>query len=150
MEFTLKRWNEVVTRYPDLITNMSIISRNAQYGKILRPYLVFYVSGTNTLSTIYRLQSNKRNIRLLPGEFFNNSDISYDPSYYTRHVHTGLWGKENIDLNLKETTLRNIPLDTFDFYTDYSQGAYRHYPGVDWAKNDVHGIPTMQSEFRYE
>jgi hypothetical protein len=154
MDLVQTRWNEIKNHYPELIGNMSIISRNPEYGRLLRPYLVFYVSGTNTLSTAYRLRHYKDDISLLDGWHFNNSDISYDPAYFTRHVHTGLWGKENIEVtaNNKDVHLRNIPLDTFDFYFDYSFGHYKKsYPGLDWSKNDVHGQPTeMIAKFSYE
>jgi hypothetical protein len=148
MTETQNRWNEVKRNNPDLINNVSIISKNPEYGRLLRPYLVFYISGTNLISSVYRNYSDI--ISTLPGEFYNNNDISYDPSYKARHIHTGLWGKENMEkLDGQDKALRNIPVEEFDFYFDYSFGKYKNYPGVDWSKNDVVSVPKLNTAFAY-
>jgi hypothetical protein len=149
MDFALQRWNEVLNNYEELVHNMGTISTDSKYGKILRPYLVFYVSGTNALSTAYRFYNHKESIGILSGWHYNNNDISYHESYYARHIHTGLWGKENIQLNTDNSIIRNIKVSDFDFYHDYSNGKYRMYPGVDWDKNDVFPFPDLKSNYSY-
>lgn len=91
-----------------------------------------------------------KNIGILEGKLFNNHGMSYDSSFYTKHILTGVWGKEAINhlkkqfkLNnencktfndfikhiyikdvKKYANMNNVTVETFDFYTDYTNGNY--------------------------
>ena len=110
-----------------------------------------YFTGTNHLSSAFRM--TKQKISTLPGKCYNNNDVSYHPSYKAKHVHTGLWGEESINLyHAKEDyqkTLRNIPIEQFDFYTDYSNGNFltEDYNGFD--KNDSDERLKLETKYFY-
>lgn len=151
MDLSMRRMNYVLQHRPDLFEYIKTISSDIKYGLKLRPYLVFYITGTNALSTAFRNSISDQSISTLSALYFNNNDISYDPSYRARHIHTGLWGQENQQLvmSYKEPyqTLRNIPIDSFDFYFDYSFGRYlKQDYQLDISKNDIESeflqIPT--------
>ncbi len=150
LEKTKQRFDEVKKRDKDKLDLVSVISTNEQYGKLLRPYLVFYISGTNLLSSVYR--ENKNLVSTLSGYQFNNLDYSYDKCYYTKHVHTGTWGKENLAAINKEkefASLRNIPISQYNFYYDYSNGQYKREYKMDYDKNDVEPLPSLASSYDY-
>jgi hypothetical protein len=150
LEKTKQRYYEVKQRDSEKIDLIKSISLNEQYGKLLRPYLVFYISGTNLLSSVYR--ENKHLVSTLPGFVFNNLDYSYDKCYYTKHIHTGTWGKENLATFNKETafaSLRNIPIKHYDFYCDYSNGTYKTDYAMNFDKNDVEPYPYLQLKYAY-
>lgn len=141
MDMVKDRYTYTKKRRPDLLDNIKIISSDRSYGLKLRPYLVFYIAGTNLISSAYRSQMNNPDIDTLSALYYNNCDISYDPSYRARHIHTGLWGEENQQLTElladQYQRLRNIPLESYDFYYDYSQGDYLKGNYIlDWSKND--------------
>lgn len=150
LEKTKQRFNEVKTFSTDKLNYISSISKNKQYGIALRPYLIFYISGTNLLSSVYR--ENKSLVSTLDGFKFNNLDFSYDPCYYTKHIHTGVWGKENLELINKEeyfASLRNIPVSEYNFYYDYSNGKYKKEYSMDWDKNDVETSLNLNLQYDY-
>ena len=139
MELSKKRCSYVKNKYGHMFENIKPIAANKIYGLQFRPYFVFYITGTNHLSSVYRMTTQK--ISTLPGILYNNNDMSYHPEYRTKHVHTGLWGKESIEIfhgdEKHKTTLRNIPIDQFDFYTDYTQESYLKENYLDWHKNET-------------
>lgn len=151
MELSQERWEYALRVKPDFLENVGVISKDRDYALVLRPYLVFFITGTQLLSAAYRKHSNLTG--RLPGRLFNNNDISYDPIYKTKHVHTGLWGKENIELIDKVadsyTNLRNIPVDQFDFYRDYSNGNYLKTNALDIYKNDIDTQPALGVSYGY-
>lgn len=144
------RYDSVKKNYSVAIDYAREISRNKKTKKVLRPYLVFYVSGTNLLSTVFRNYSSL--VSTLPGDIFNNLDYSYDKSYYAKHIHTGTWGKEDLedeDFQKHFATLRNIPVDSYNFYYDYSNGEYKSNYQMDWDKNNVDPYPNLMLEYSY-
>ena len=151
MDLSLERWNYTKRVNPEMIDNVGIISKDRNFGLILRPYIVFFITGTQLLSSAYRQFANLTDT--LPGMLFNNNDMSYDPEYRTKHVHTGLWGKENIELvsELGETykSLRNIPVEQFDFYVDYTNGNYMKENTLDVFKNDNEPQPVLGTSYDY-
>ena len=151
MELSLERWEYTKRVNPEMIENVSVISKDRNYGLILRPYVVFFITGTQLLSSAYRKYSDLT--ATLPGMLFNNNDISYDPIYRTKHVHTGLWGKENIEiateLGAAYENLRQIPVNQFDFYHDYSKGNYMKTNALDVSKNDNEPQPTICVSYDY-
>ena len=91
----------------------------------------------------------KDKVKLLHGDFFNNHGMSYHPSFYAKHILTGMWGKEAYDhieeckklekynKNTNEyikqlyingvknyAYMENVTVDNFDFYKDYTNGEY--------------------------
>ena len=142
MDIVHERFKRTKERSPQFFSHVKDISLDKLYGLEQRPYLVFYIAGTNLLSTAYRefgMYSN--DVKTLSGLYYNNHDMSYDPSYRVRHVHTGLWGSENQELieslSLSHETFRNMSVDMYDFYTDYSNGNYlKDSYTLDWSKND--------------
>jgi hypothetical protein len=90
------------------------------------------------------------NIGLLPGKLFNNHGMAYDPSFFTRHILTGMWGKEGYNSLKKEFKQNNhncksfnefmkktyisevaryaymndVTFDNFDLYKDYTNGQF--------------------------
>jgi mannosyltransferase OCH1-like enzyme len=151
MELSLERWNYTLKVNPDFIKNIKLISKNINFGLDIRPYFVFYITGTQLLSSAYRKYSNITST--LPGITFNNDDMSYDPSYRTKHIHTGLWGKENLEILEKKPkshiNLRNIPVDKFDFYKDYTNGNYLKTNFLDVYKNDNETHPFLGVSYDY-
>lgn len=150
LEKAFLRYNEVKERDNSKLSLVRTISENKEYGKILRPYLVFYITGTNLISTVYREHTNL--VSTLPGTTFNNLDYSYNENYYAKHIHTGTWGKENLDTFDKEkqfATLRNIPVRYYDFYHDYSNGDYERQYNMNFEKNDVEPFPNLNTNYCY-
>ena len=142
MDMSFERYKNTVTQFPHLLKDTKVISSDRQYGLKLRPYLVFYIAGTNLIATAYReFGMHNPEVETLSALYYNNNDISYDPSYRTRHIHTGLWGSENQELSdslsSEYSNLRNIPIEDYDFYIDYSNGNYlKESYKLDWSKND--------------
>jgi mannosyltransferase OCH1-like enzyme len=139
MELTKCRYYYVKYKYEDMFTNIERIAVNKKYGLEFRPYFVFYITGTNHLSSAARTTNSQ--IHTLPGILYNNNDMSYHPEYKTKHIHTGLWGKESHDIFLTNESarkfLRNISTDDYDFYTDYTEGNYLKVNKLDWHKNEI-------------
>ena len=141
MDMVQDRYNYTKTRRADLLNSVKIISSDMQYGLKLRPYLVFYIAGTNLIASAYRNKITDKDIGTLSALYYNNNDMSYDPSYKAKHIHTGLWGEENQQLtellSSEYQALRNIPIESFDFYYDYSYGNYlKNSYELDWDKNN--------------
>lgn len=152
MDLTKSRYNYVKSKYTDMFRNIKVIAANKKYGLQFRPYFVFYITGTNHLSSAARMSSHV--ISTLPGILYNNNDISYHPDYRTKHVHTGLWGKESLEIYKNDTdhqqNIRNIPIDDFDFYTDYSNGRYLTVNNLDWNKNEIDESISINLKYRFD
>lgn len=110
----------------------------------LRNFVVLYVTGTNMITEAYK----RHKVELLDGVLFNNLPNSYSPTFYTKHLHTNLWGdedrndvntviKDNFNFSDKSIEfykqLRSINLRNFDYYTDYTQGNYLQ--AIDFSNN---------------
>ena len=151
MDLSLERYEYTKKVNPDMLNNVGVISKDRKFGLTLRPYIVFFITGTQLISSAYRKYSNL--VGTLPGELYNNNDMSYDSEFRTKHIHTGLWGKENIELmdELKTsyTNLRSIPIDKFDFYTDYTSGNYLKTNHIDISKNDNEPQPVLNTGYLY-
>jgi mannosyltransferase OCH1-like enzyme len=151
MELSLERYEYTKRTNPTLIDNVSVISKDRKFGLVLRPYIVFFITGTQLLSSVYRKYPGLTG--RLPGMLYNNNDISYHPEYRTKHIHTGLWGQENIEIaeDMQEhyQVLRNIPVEQFDFYYDYSNGNYMKENVLDIHKNDNEPQPLLEVKYVY-
>jgi hypothetical protein len=151
MELTKKRYEYVKRKFPERLSYLKGISENEKYGLFIRPQLVFYITGTNHLSSAARM--SKQIISTLPGILYNNNDISYHPEYKTKHIHTGIWGKESIGIFEKneyhQNILRNIPVKDFDFYTDYSNGCFLKENIIDFHKNEADEKLSLNVDYEF-
>lgn len=93
--------------------------------------LVVNTAGPVCLDNVFELF--KKDIKILDYRLFNNHGLSYDVNFYTKHLLTGIWGKESLLLKKnndyldevkKFANLENVTLDNFDFYKDYTNGGY--------------------------
>ena len=151
MKEAQKRFENIKKNHTQLLNNIKLISLDLKYALKLRPMIIFYISGTTLISDMYR--QNRNTISTLPGHLYNNHDCSYDVKYKARHTHTGLWGKENIEV-ISQTGgyhrhLRNIPLEQYDFYTDYSNGKYLKEHRLNIEKNDAFSTLKLETKFYY-
>ena len=150
MEKSLERYYYVKEKHPKFLNDTRNINENS-FNNYQRPYLVFYITGTNLVSSVAR--ESKELLYSLPGCVYNNVDISYDPMFRTKHMHTGVWGKENIcvikDYAQNYKKMRNIDLINFDFYTDYSNGNYLKTNELDMDKNNINNDIEMKTNIMY-
>lgn len=95
------------------------------------------------------LKYGPHRLLILSGELFNNHGMAYHPRIATRHLLTGIWGREGLQHIVKckkleprqmSTTdymaklyfddvrkyadMNNVTLENFDFYTDYTGGDF--------------------------
>jgi len=105
------------------------------------PHLVFEV-----------LKQNQLGIDILPGILYNNHGLSYHPEYRTKHMLTGLWGREATDNRneyIKELSqysdLTGVTIESFDFYKDYTNGGYLKESNFNLSEF----IKQKQVEFQY-
>lgn len=150
LEKTKDRFNYVKETHIDKLNTIETVFKSKKYQDVVRPLLIFYISGTNCLSSVYR--ENKNLVDVLDGHVFNNLDYSYDESYITKHIHTGTWGKEDLefrDLKTYFATLRNIPVEKYDFYTDYSEGSTKPKYNMNYDKNDLEPLLQLKTNYNY-
>jgi len=116
-------------------------------------YIIQSVAGPALICKVWREWLNKNDIKTLPGVLYNNHGMSYHPNFRTRHMMTGMWGKEAInrleeqanDSNLKKylssiyikevsqfAKLNNVTVETFDFYKDYTNGCFMKDNVIDY------------------
>ena len=164
-DFWIKCMDEVKHRFyytmenhPELLSFINDISKNPEDCFIKRPMIIFNISGTQLLSSITRneIYDGNKDIKTLSGYLYNNYEISYDPAFKAKHVHTGLWGKENIEA-LKDERNRytdyyryNINGEDykFDLFKDYTNGKYKELEPVDLDKNDTRN--NLSENFSYD
>lgn len=129
----------------------TIIINQGSFENYQRPYFVFYITGTNLVSSVAREMSEE--VYNLPGCVYNNVIISYDPMFRTKHMHTGIWGKEQIEQidNYQQNYLkmRKIDILNFDFFKDYTNGKYLKSNQLDFFKNDLERFPCLKSDYSY-
>jgi mannosyltransferase OCH1-like enzyme len=125
-------------------------------------YLLQSACGPNLICRVWRRwhQNSSDKIKRLSGILYNNHGMSYHPEYRTKHLMTGMWGKEAVDyiatttdqtkslahnLDLlyvsemkKYAQLHNVNnVDDYDFYYDYTNGGMKTYFNVDLDRNDI-------------
>lgn len=109
-----------------------------------KQYYIGATAGPNLICTVFK-ENGLSGRNVLPGQIFNNHGMSYHEAFRTKHLLTGLWGKEAIDELDKQskgkykTSLKkwyidevskyaympeNITLDEFSVYTDYTNGQF--------------------------
>jgi mannosyltransferase OCH1-like enzyme len=111
------------------------------------------VAGPVLVNNIY--EKYKNGVKILNPLTYNNHGLSYDISYKTKHLLTGIWGKEVLDNKKSEeyidevkqyAHMENVTIDNFDFYHDYTNGGMKTHFIVDLERSDV----DTASQIRYD
>jgi len=136
-------------------------------------YLLVSACGPNLICRVWRhwIKTKPEQLQTLPGVIYNNHGMSYHPEYRSKHMMTGLWGKESVDhieqctdpLKTLEQTLDSgyinevkkyarlngvNSVDDFDFYHDYTDGGMKTHFVPDLDASDIDNQPTA-SNFHY-
>lgn len=132
-------------------------------------YILTFVAGPNLICRVWRLHHHTGRIQTLPGVLYNNHGMSYHPEYRTKHMMTGMWGKESMDYIQQVTQTQNfqqqlaegyikemqqyvqlngVTVDTFDFYHDYTNGGMKTHFIIDMDRSNVDN-QVKQSGFSY-
>lgn len=92
---------------------------------------ILSTTGPHMLSEYYLKNKNINKLSCLE---YNNHGLSYNKKFKTKHLLTGVWGKDDLKLpeelgnsyknRVKQITNIEIDLDTFSFYKDYTKGNY--------------------------
>lgn len=130
-------------------------------------YIILSVTGPNLICRVWRKWANTGKIKSLPGILYNNHGMSYHPEYRTRHMMTGMWGKESVKFieenanseDLKKVLgggyidemenyvrLKDVTIDTFDFYHDYTNGGMKTQFVIDLEKSDIDNAIGLKYE----
>lgn len=117
-------------------------------------YLITATAGSNLVSSVFK-KLGMPTKHILPGHLFNNHGLSFHPAFRTKHLLTGLWGKEAIDKLDKDSNgnyqaslsnwyindvkqyanlPENITVDKLDFYKDYTNGGFLKQSNFDINK----------------
>jgi hypothetical protein len=128
-------------------------------------YIIQSATGPNLICRVWRKWAKTNKIKTLPGVLYNNHGMSYHLEYRTKHMMTGMWGKEsvkfieeNADTNdLKKALgngyinemknyvqLNNVTIDTFDFYHDYTNGGMKTHFIIDLERSDVDNASQLK------
>lgn len=122
-------------------------------------YILQSVAGPNLICRVWRKWHKSNQVKALPGVLYNNHGMSYHTEYRTKHLMTGMWGKESVqeiikhsdkdahttlsDLYIKEmqkyVNLTDVSVNTFDFYKDYTNGGMKTWfvPQIEFNESDV-------------
>lgn len=142
MDLTQQRYQETKAKDPALIDHIRAMATNPESSLVMRPLLIFYISGTNLVTSAWRMAGQRHSVATLDGRVYNNHCLSYHPDFRAKHAHTHIWGREDIDM-LKHlaggmpTHHAGVSVDEFDFYRDYTDGEYQSLYRVNWDNNHV-------------
>ncbi len=123
-------------------------------------YLLVSACGPNLICRVWKKWFKTNKVKALPGVLYNNHGMSYHPEYRTKHLMTGMWGKEAVDhiesqinssldkgldaLYISEmkqfVNLNGIEsVNDFDFYYDYTNGGMKtHFiPEIDDIETNI-------------
>lgn len=147
-----KKDNQFLINTMSFVKMFFIASRN----KFETPYqrtpkndtLINNITGSGMLEAAIATYC-KDDVGKFPCETFNNRAASYDPSFYTKHAHSSIWGKEYINrqdnnqilivdgsmyvIDAVKDKLKQLIADEphyitstfdFDFMFDYTDGKY--------------------------
>ncbi len=166
--------NELMILLMDYVKTLFINSRHhfeTPYQRSVKnDYLINNITGSGMLSAgmISFRQSGK-----FPCALFNNRPASYDPSFYTKHAHSSIWGKEYINKNkcndllilegmmyqvdsvseklkdlIKDEPHYIMPIKDFDFKVDYTDGIYlKEDTNISEIKNDIRNTMEKINEY---
>lgn len=137
-------------------------------------YILISACGPNLICRVWRKWVKQRpdKVQTLSGILYNNHGMSYHPEYRTKHMMTGMWGKESVD-HIEESTNKSKTLkdnldrlyiqemkkyaqlhdvesvDDFDFYRDYTNGGMKTHFAIDLDQGDIDNAATG-SNFSYD
>lgn len=125
--------------------------------------LIIDTTGPGLVCRVWRrwIKSNSNELQSLPGVIYNNHGMSYHQDYLTKHLMTGMWGKEsiayledNINSSLEHHYITEMKryadlngvnlVSDLDFYRDYTNGGMKTHFVPDLSKNDVDNETTIQ------
>jgi mannosyltransferase OCH1-like enzyme len=119
-KFFLECIDELCDRYMEREQSVVYAYANRNLIPTLKHFYsecVLQISGPVLLSDIYEKYSDTINV--LPRELYNDSIHEYKENYRTKHMMTGLWGKEaieqNQDLTEQYKNFRGIDLKDYKF-----------------------------------
>ena len=130
-------------------------------------YLLVSACGPNLICRVWRKWAKKRPsmLKTLPGVLYNNHGMSYHSEYRTKHLMTGMWGKEAVDHietqinNSLEQGLDELYIDEMrryvnlndiasvadlDFYYDYTNGGMMTHFIPDLDRNNTDSESNIQ------
>lgn len=110
-------------------------------------------TGSGMISKAIEMIGQHFDVGVFNCQTFNNRPVSYDQSFYTKHIHTSVWGNEYIDytkndldrlliingcaystgepseetkgdLDKRELPYEVVLNEDFDFHKDYTRGVY--------------------------
>jgi mannosyltransferase OCH1-like enzyme len=130
-------------------------------------YLLVSACGPNLICRVWRKWAKTKpdQLQTLAGVIYNNHGMSYHKEYRTKHLMTGMWGKESVDYieqcsdksKTLEQTLDEIyisemqkyvqlngikSIEDFDFYHDYTNGRMKTHFVPDLDISDIDNQPT--------
>lgn len=118
---------------------------NNNWRSIENDKIVNNTTGSGMISEAIKFFGNFVDIGKFECALFNNRPMSYDPSFYTKHMHTSIWGNEFINDELDRLMLINgsayligkkevsyaekngyqiVMNKDFCFFKDYTSGIY--------------------------
>jgi mannosyltransferase OCH1-like enzyme len=123
--------------------------------------IVNNTTGSGMISEAIKHYAKYFDVGVFECELFNNRPMSYSDLFYTKHVHTSIWGSEYTKSQLDRLLLINgcayatgelhdetvemlkdkfyqiVMNENFDFYTDYTNGVYLKTDNLDQIKTIV-------------
>lgn len=126
---------------------------------VTRSMFVLYLTGPSLVSCIFGRHYNidkESTIGILPVWLFNNYDDTYHEDFFANHIHTGLWGKENIEVTdfsiqiFEERTKQKV--DNFNFYSSEKNKKIIKENNYfrDFFKNNVDWDLNVSLDYNYE
>jgi mannosyltransferase OCH1-like enzyme len=122
--------------------------QNSNWRSIENDKIVNNTTGSGMISEASKHFQKYFDIGIFPCELFNNRPVSYDPKFYTKHIHTSVWGSEYAKTDLDRLLILNgcayltgnldhcvleslnnkdyqiVMNKNFDFHKDYTKGVY--------------------------
>jgi len=127
-DFVSRLINECETNYIIKVKNKFNKKRMVDN---VQSHLIGVTAGPNYVSCVME-KHNVDNRSILSGNLFNNHGLSYDKKFFTKHLLTGMWGKEVL-LGTKEYMMKKSIEEyskyanlngEFDLFKDYTDGNY--------------------------
>ena len=124
-------------------------------------YLLTTACGPNLICRVWQTWFKTDKVKALPGILYNNHGMSYHPEYRTKHLMTGMWGKESVDYiesqintslakGLDEIYIAEMKqyvnlngiqsVEQFDFYHDYTNGGMKTHFTPNIGQSETNNI----------
>lgn len=129
-DFVSRLINECETNY---IIKVKKKFNKKRMGDNVQSYLIGMTAGPNYVSCAMETH-NVDTRSILPGNVFNNHGLSYDKKFFTKHLLTGMWGKESMQLFEGKESMMKKSIEEYskfvsfsgelDMFRDYTEGNY--------------------------